>query len=152
MRRHGALTEAKGVLLGYLEQAYHRRARIAVLGTTAGRPHWLVEGQRASLHIPAWLENLGAGGGTPLIESLHVAHDWLKARERSHGGEASRVMVLTDGRIRNWSALPSFNVPVMVLDAERAPVRLGRARQLADGLQAAYRHIDDLADDNGYAK
>jgi magnesium chelatase subunit ChlD-like protein len=33
----------------------------------------------------------------------------------------------------------------LLLDTERAPIRLGRARQLAQALQADYHHIDDLA-------
>ncbi|WP_425274917.1 magnesium chelatase subunit ChlD [Pseudomonas allii] len=32
----------------------------------------------------------------------------------------------------------------MLVDIERGPIRLGRAQQLAAGLQLEYRHIDQL--------
>ncbi|WP_145144589.1 VWA domain-containing protein [Pseudomonas duriflava] len=144
MRRHGALVHAKGVLLGYLEQAYRARASVAVLGMAGGQSRWLSPARRASQQTPGWLESLGAGGGTPLIESITLAHDWLQQRQRRQGGEPVKVVVLTDGRVRAWTRLPRLDASVLVLDAECSPVRLGRAHELAADLKAAYCHIDDL--------
>ncbi|GGM02087.1 hypothetical protein GCM10009425_11670 [Pseudomonas asuensis] len=144
MRRHGALVQAKGVLLGYLEQAYRARASVAVLGAAGAGPQWLSQTRRATQRIPDWLETLGAGGGTPLMESLTQAHEWLQQHRRHHGNGRVNIALLTDGRIRAWTSLPRLDASILVIDAERAPVRLGRARQLAIDLQAAYCHIDEL--------
>ncbi|ENA29637.1 MULTISPECIES: VWA domain-containing protein [Pseudomonas] len=144
MRRHGALVQAKGVLLGFLEQAYRARASVAVLGATGVQPHWLAQARRASQQVPGWLEDLGAGGGTPLLESLEHAHEWLKQHQCRLGNEPVSVVVMTDGRVRAWTSLPRLDASVLVIDTERAPVRVGRARQLAADLQAVYCHVDEL--------
>ena len=34
--------------------------------------------------------------------------------------------------------------PTLLIDSERAPIRLGRGRELARQLGADYQHIDDL--------
>ena len=40
--------------------------------------------------------------------------------------------------------LPAIECPGLVIDIERGPIRLGRAKVLADQLQTHYQHIDDL--------
>ncbi|MFL6608343.1 MAG: magnesium chelatase, partial [Pseudomonas sp.] len=39
--------------------------------------------------------------------------------------------------------LPPLDCPSLLIDIERGPIRLGRARQLAGQLGAEYRHIDE---------
>lgn len=144
-RRHGALTQAKGLLANTFEQAYRQRARLAVLHATGAQPRWLWQGQKASSQLQDWLEQLGAGGGTPLIEALELARDWLGKRQRQKPGERQRLLVLTDGRLRDWPALQPLNCPTLLVDIEGGAIRLGRARKLADELDAEYRPVSDVA-------
>lgn len=144
-RRHGALSQAKGLLAEVFEQAYRQRARLALLHATGTQPHWLWQGQKASTALRDWLDQLGAGGGTPLIEALQHAALWQARRQRRQPGERQRLLILTDGRLRDWPALPASQCPALLVDIERTPVRLGRARLLAAQLGADYRHIDSLA-------
>jgi len=144
-RRHGALTQAKGLLADTFEQAYRQRARLAVLHATGAQPRWLWQGQKASSQLQDWLEQLGAGGGTPLIEALELARDWLGKRQRQKPGERQRLLVLTDGRLRDWPALQPLNCPTLLVDIEGGAIRLGRARKLADELDAEYRPVSDVA-------
>jgi len=144
-RRHGALSKAKGLLAELFERAYRERARIAVLDAHGTQPHWHWQGQKASGALQQWLHELGAGGGSPLIPALQQAHDWLQRRQRLRPGEAQRLLVITDGRLREWPALSTSPCPATLVDIECAPIRLGRAVQLATELGADYQHVDDLA-------
>jgi magnesium chelatase subunit ChlD-like protein len=144
-RRHGALSRAKGVLAGVFDSAYRQRARLAVLQAGGREAQWLWQGRKASAELHRWLHELGAGGGTPLLDALQQAGDWLLRRQRLKPNERQRLLILTDGRLRDLPALLPLSCPSLLLDTERAPIRLGRARQLAQTLQAEYYHIDDLA-------
>jgi len=143
-RRHGALAQAKGLLADTFEQAYHQRARLAVLHATGAQPRWLWQGQKASTPLQAWLEQLGASGGTPLIDALQQARNWLERRQRQKPGERQRLLVLTDGRLRDWPALQPTACPAVLVDIEAGAVRLGRAKRLAEELGAEYRVIGEL--------
>ena len=144
-RRNGALAQAKGLLAELFERAYRQRARLAVLQADGQQPRWLWQGQKASAELHDWLQQLGAGGGTPVIEALQLAAPWLEQRQRHKPGERQRLLLLTDGRLRDWPTLPTLPCPGLLLDIERAPIRLGRARQLATELGTDYHHIDELA-------
>ncbi|TBU75395.1 magnesium chelatase [Pseudomonas daroniae] len=143
-RRHGALGKAKGLLAELFERAYRERARIAVLDAHGAQPQWHWQGQKASAALQQWLAELGAGGGSPLIPALQQAHGWLQRRQRLKPGEEQRLLVITDGRLREWPALPPSPCPATLVDIECAPIRLGRAVQLAGELGAEYRHIEEL--------
>ncbi len=144
-RRHGALAQAKGLLADTFEQAYRQRARLAVLHATGAQPRWLWQGQKASGQLQQWLAQLGAGGGTPLIEALGQAREWLDQRQRQKPAEHQRLLVLTDGRLRDWPTLQPLNCPTVLVDIEGGGVRLGRARKLAVELEADYRPISELS-------
>ncbi len=146
-RRHGALSQAKGLLGTVLQQAYQQRARVAVMHATGVQAQWSFQGQKSSAAMLAWLNELGAGGGTPLIEGLLNAGEWLVKRQRSKPSEQQRLLVITDGRLREWPALAPMACPTVLVDIESGPIRLGRARLLAEQLGADYRHIEGLAAD-----
>ncbi|KAF1054478.1 MAG: hypothetical protein GAK43_00835 [Stenotrophomonas maltophilia] len=143
-RRHGALAQAKGLLASTFERAYRERARLALLQATGRQPRWLWQGHKASAELHRWLHELGAGGGTPLLDALAQANDWLQRRQRHKPGERQRLLVITDGRLRDWPSLLPASCPTLLVDIEGGPVRLGRARQLAEALGADYRHISEL--------
>ena len=143
-RRHGALSQAKGLLSELFQRAYRQRARIAIVDAHGAQPQWHWQGQKASGALQQWLNALGAGGGSPLIPALQQVHDWLQRRQRRKPGEQQRLLVVTDGRLRDWPALPPSPCPAMLVDIECAPIRLGRAAQLAAELGAEYRHITQL--------
>lgn len=143
--RQGALQQAKGLIAELIDQAYRQRARLAVLDAQGAEPRWHMQGQKASGHLRRWLDELGAGGGTPLIHALQQAHEWIRRRQRLKPSERQRQLILTDGRLRDWPALPASPCPTLLVDIELAPIRLGRARRLAEALGAEYRHLETLA-------
>ncbi|WP_457437176.1 vWA domain-containing protein [Pseudomonas sp. TE3786] len=143
-RRHGALSQAKGLLGTLLQQAYQQRARVAVLHATGMQAQWPFQGQKSSAAMLEWLNELGAGGGTPLIEGLVQTSEWMRQRQRSKPGEQQRLLVITDGRLREWPCLAPMACPTVLVDIESGPIRLGRARVLAEQLGAEYLPIDGL--------
>lgn len=143
-RRHGALSKAKGLLSEVFEQARRQRARLAVLHATGQQAQWLWQGQKATEALQQWLSELGAGGGTPLLDAVQQAADWQARRMRLQPTEQQRLLIITDGRLRDWPALTPSACPALLVDIESAPIRLGRARQLAAELGAQYQHIDTL--------
>ncbi|MGC5702696.1 VWA domain-containing protein [Pseudomonas sp. NFXW11] len=141
-RRQGALSAAKGVLAQLFDDAYRQRARLALLTASGRAPSWQVQGLKASKDLGHWLDGLAAGGGTPLLQALDEAGHWLEQRQRRLPAEQRRVLLITDGRLKSLPALAPLNCPTLLLDIERGPIRLGRARELAQMLDAEYRHID----------
>lgn len=146
-RRHQALSDAKGLLAQLFDDAYRQRARLALLTASGAVPNWQVQGLKASSGLRTWLDGLGAGGGTPLLAALGEAGRWLVARQKRFPAEQQRVLLLTDGRLKAWSMLPTLACPGVLIDIERGPIRLGRAKLLAAQLQTEYRHIDDQIPD-----
>ncbi|MEB0046642.1 MULTISPECIES: vWA domain-containing protein [unclassified Pseudomonas] len=143
-RRHQALSDAKGVLAQLFDDAYRQRARLALLTASGDTPKWQMQGLKASSGLRDWLAGLGAGGGTPLLAALGAAGQWLASRRKRFAAEQQRVLLLTDGRLKEWPMLPALDCPALLIDIERGPIRLGRAKALAAQLRADYRHIDEL--------
>ncbi len=141
-RRHQALSDAKGLLAQVLDDAYRQRVRLALLTASGLAPKWQVQGLKTSSGMRDWLDGLGAGGGTPLLAALGEARRWLVIRQKRFPAEQQRVLLVTDGRLKEWSSLPVLDCPGLLIDIERGPIRLGRAKQMAAELQADYRHID----------
>ncbi|NBF04585.1 VWA domain-containing protein [Pseudomonas sp. Fl5BN2] len=141
-RRHSALSDAKGLLAQLFDDAYRQRARLALLTASGRAPHWQVQGLKASKDLRHWLDGLGAGGGTPLPQALNEAAQWLEQRQRRLPAEQQRVLLITDGRLKTLPALAALSAPTLLIDIERGPIRLGRARELAILLNAAYQHLD----------
>ena len=107
-------------------------------------PGWHVSGSKASKALEQWLAGLGAGGGTPLLAALQEASRWLDTRHKQLPEEQKRFLLLTDGRVQQWLGLPRIECPGLLIDIERGPIRLGRARQMASALEVDYLHIDQL--------
>jgi magnesium chelatase subunit ChlD-like protein len=143
-RRHQALSDAKGLLAQLFDDAYRQRARLALLTVSGHVPKWQVQGLKASAGLRDWLDGLGAGGGTPLLAALGEAGRWLAVRQKRFPAEHQRLLLVTDGRLKDWSMLPALDCPGLLIDIERGPIRLGRSKVLATQLQAQYRHIDDM--------
>ncbi|MGO4003330.1 vWA domain-containing protein [Pseudomonas fluorescens] len=142
-RRHHALSDAKGLLAQLFDDAYHQRARLALLTASGSAPRWQVQGLKASASLRDWLDALGAAGGTPLSAALAEAETWLARRQKRYPAEQQRILLLTDGRLKSMPEVPAFACPSLLVDIERGPIRLGRAQTLARALNAEYRHIDD---------
>lgn len=143
-RRHSALADTKGVLAQLFDDAYRQRARLALLTASGSGPVWQCHGLKASAALQPWLAQLGAGGGTPLLAALEQAQEWLAHRMQRYPEEDQRCLVFTDGRLKSVHGVVELPCQALLVDMEKGPVRLGRARALATALGAEYRHLEDL--------
>ena len=95
----------------------------------------------------AVLEYLPTGGRTPLAHALTLARDYITP--------ATVLILLTDGRANvavgsgdPWQEAldlaSQINAPALVIDTENTSERLGRPRQLAEVLRAAYVSLETL--------
>ncbi|MNW15432.1 hypothetical protein D3C71_2139300 [compost metagenome] len=81
------------------------------------------------------------------MAALGEARHWLAARQKRFPSEQQRLLLVTDGRLKDWPILSELACPGLLIDIERGPIRLGRSKVLAAQLQAEYRHIDELLQD-----
>lgn len=143
MLRSGALGVAKGVASALAAGAAAAGARVGLLSFAGAT----VQAQLGARGLPHALEQLGAGGGTPLRSALHEALSLCNRPAFRDAAVHKRLWLLSDGRAREPLADLSQRVrqlDLSVIDCERGPVRLVRARELAAALGAEYRHIDEL--------
>jgi magnesium chelatase subunit D len=150
------MAEVKAAILSLLLDAYRRRDKVGLI---------TFRGTGAALELPpthsvdiaaARLEDLPAGGRTPLAEGLLEAHRVL-ARERVRDPRCRPLLVVvTDGRatagpdavIRSQLAashLARTGVAGVVVDCESGAIRLGLAGELAGHLGAEYVRVDGVS-------
>ncbi len=111
----------KGLLLGLLETAYRKRDQVALLSFAGAR------------------RTLRVGGRTPMAEALREARQAAERRARITRELQQAIVVVSDGRSNvgldgvppldavaaEFARLARQGLPVILLDAEEGPVRLG---------------------------
>lgn len=149
MLQRRALASAKGAARALVTCAARGRAHVVLL-SFGGEEARLETGARAA---PGTLERaivgLGAAGSTPLRRAVQLG---LRLAGAAPAAGERRFVLFTDGRSRDdVSGLAAAHPQVVstLIDCERGPVRLGRARPIADRLAARYVHIDELWEAGG---
>ncbi len=131
---------AAGAVLGLLADAYRSRHKVALV-TFRGGAAELVLGPTASVEVArARLSGLPTGGATPLAEGLATALD--VARRARAVGDDPAVVLLSDARatagahafdraLERAAEIGAAGLPLVVLDADDGPARLGLAPRVA---------------------
>ena len=150
------MTAVKTAILSLLLDAYRRRDRVGLVtfrrtGSDVALP------PTGSIDIAAArLEELPAGGRTPLAEGLELAAKVI-LRERVRDPRTRPLLVVvTDGRAnagadavaraeRAASGIARLGVSTVVIDSEAGPLRLGLARRLASVLGAEHVAVDAVS-------
>ena len=136
--------KAKGVILDIAERAYLQREQISILGFGGDQVDWLLPQVRAPQNIREQLDKLGAGGGTPIHQALDDAERYLAQAARQQPELELNSDILTDGRVTGEFATKVWPGSLTVLDTELAPVKRGRAQELAQALSADYLSLSQL--------
>lgn len=149
------MRHVKTAILSLLLDAYRRRDRVAVVTFRDTRAE-LVLPATGSVEIAAVrLDELPAGGRTPLAEGLLEAAEVIR-RERLRDPSCRPLLVaLTDGRATAGSdpvershlaadQLAGQGISSVVVDCESGRMRLGLARTLAEHLQADYIALPEV--------
>ena len=130
--------KAKAVILKIVELAYLAREQLVIFGFGNDQVKVLLPKKRAPKKIRQLLDNISAGGGTPLREGLQKAYDFQTEQLRKLPQLNMRTYLITDGR----TTQPLDNLrllgDVVVVDSEISSVRRGKSDQIAKALGAEY--------------
>lgn len=143
------MRHVKTAIVSLLLDAYRRRDRVAVVTFRDTRAE-LVLPATGSVEVAAVrLDELPAGGRTPLAEGLLEATELIRRERLREPACRPLLVVLTDGRATSGadpvkrSLLAADNIArqgfsSVVVDCESGRMRLGLARNLAERLRAEY--------------
>ncbi|WP_279638248.1 VWA domain-containing protein [Nocardioides seonyuensis] len=143
------MTQVKAAILSLLTDAYRRRDKVALV-SFRGTDAELTLPPTGSIEVAvALLDDLPAGGRTPLAAGLLTAADVVRRERLRDARLRPLLVVVTDGRAtagtdavarsRQAAAhLAALGVPGVVVDCEEGPLRLGLARILAGHLEAEH--------------
>jgi magnesium chelatase subunit D len=153
------MTQVKTAVLSLLLDAYRRRDKVGLV-TFRGPGAEVVLPPTGSVDIAAArLDELPAGGRTPLAEGLLTAAQVLE-RERVRDPRLRPLLVLvTDGRATGGADpkqavaraqqaaayVARLGVTTVVVDSESGPMRLGLAHRLAETLGAEHLPVADVS-------
>ena len=119
-------------------QAYLAREQLALFGFGNNKVDTLLPKLRAPKELGDWLDNLPAGGGTPMREVFIQAKNYLAQLQRQNPQLKIRSYVLTDGR--SSSSLEGIQLPgeLVWIDTELSTVKRGKGQRFAEELNATY--------------
>jgi magnesium chelatase subunit D len=150
------MTEVKTAILSLLLDAYRRRDKVGLV-TFRGARAELALPPTHSVDIAATrLDDVPAGGRTPLAEGLLEAARVLVRERRRDPRLRPLLVVVTDGRAtggddpvprsrRAAEHLAGLGVTAVVVDSETGPMRLGLARRLAEHLRAEHVPLAEVS-------
>ncbi len=152
------MEQVKTAILSLLLDAYQRRDKVGLVTFRAQGADVALPPTHSVDAAAQRLEDLPAGGRTPLAEGLLEAAALLQV-ERTRDPQRRPLLVLvTDGRATQGpdavgrsravaDHLAGAGVASLVVDCETGPMRMGLARTLADHLAAEYVALGDVSAD-----
>ena len=150
------MVQVKTAIISLLLDAYRRRDKVGLV-TFGGTGADLTLPPTGSVDIAARrLEDLPAGGRTPLAEGLLEAARVLELERVRDPRRRPLLVIVTDGRATSGadpvarahqaaSVLTASGVACLVIDCEAGPMRLGLARALADHLGAEHVPVSEVS-------
>ena len=129
---------AKAAIINIAQPAYLQREQLAILGFGNDSVADLLPRVRAPKELHHWLDTLTAGGGTPMVEVIAHAKNYLEQLQRKTSQLQIQTYILTDGRSN--AQLQGMQLPgdTFWIDTEAAAVKRGRGKQFAEQLGAKY--------------
>ena len=150
------MSQVKTAILSLLLDAYRRRDKVGLVTFRGAEATVALPPTRSVDIAAARLDEVPAGGRTPLAEGLLEAARVL-TRERMRDPRLRPLLVLvTDGRAtdgkdavtRSQQAaeyVAGLGVTTVVIDGESGPLRLGLARRLAELLRAEHLPVAEVS-------
>ncbi|MFE7228511.1 VWA domain-containing protein [Nocardioides sp. NPDC057577] len=153
------MAQVKAAVLSLLLDAYRRRDKVGMI-TFRGEGAELVLPPTSSVDLAAVrLDEIPAGGRTPLAEGLLEAARVLQREHLRDPDLRPLLVVVTDGRAtskahgkgavaRSQQAaayVAGLGVTTVVIDSESGPMRLGLARRLAEHLGAEHVPVAEVS-------
>ncbi|RLV56217.1 VWA domain-containing protein [Aeromicrobium phragmitis] len=152
------MTQVKTAVVSLLLDAYQRRDKVSLV-TFRGDSGELVLPPTGSVDVAkARLDDVPAGGRTPLAEGLLQAAEVIRREKLRDPRRRPLLVVVTDGRAthgtdavarsrRAAAHLAEAGVHALVVDCETGRFSMGLARELAASLRADYVPLGDVTAD-----
>lgn len=149
------MTQVKTAILSLLLDAYRRRDKVGLVTFRGDQAEVALPPTRSVDIAAARLEQIPAGGRTPLAEGL-LESTRVLARERVRDPRLRPLLiVVTDGRATGGpdalthsrqaaDQVAELGVSTVVLDGESGPMRLGLAARLAEHLRAEHTPVGEV--------
>lgn len=149
------MSEVKTAILSLLLDAYRRRDKVGLITFRAQDAELVLPPTHSVDVAAARLEDVPAGGRTPLAEGLLEADRVLRREQRRDPRMRPLLVVVTDGRAtgakgavaRSLAAadhIAGQEVSTVVVDSESGPMRLGLALTLASRLGAEHLPVGEV--------
>ncbi|POB12259.1 magnesium chelatase [Sulfobacillus sp. hq2] len=152
------LGRVKGAVAQAAQTIYLTRSRFAVLAFGRGQATVLLTPTHKKTRLQRVLDELPAGGNTPLWDGLSETAEHLRRWREKHAW-VYHVVLITDGKVAGLSdtprtlasaarcrhALRQSPVVLHVIDAEIGRTTTPWAKVVAQALQASYRTLEDWA-------
>ncbi|TEW52370.1 AAA family ATPase [Psychromonas algicola] len=135
---------AKAVVMNITDGAYLQRDKISLLGFGNDNVETIIKAGRAPKKVVNLLDNINAMGGTPLRLILEKAAQSIKQLSQKYPGLSLFCYLITDGRSRVDIDDLKLNVPTLLIDIEKAQIKRGRGKLLAEQLDAEYVEVANL--------
>jgi len=150
------MTQVKAAVLSLLLDAYRRRDKVGLVGFRGTSAQLLLPPTRSVDVAARRLEELPAGGRTPLAEGLLEAAAVIERERLRDPRRRPLLIVVTDGRAtagedpvaRSRLAAEALRgVGAVVVDCEAGPMRMGLAGVLAQHLGADHVPVTEVSAD-----
>ncbi|ROS04898.1 magnesium chelatase subunit D [Sinobacterium caligoides] len=138
------LAVAKEAALAVMDKAYLRREQIALIGFGNESVETLLGRAKARKKCRDFIDNIEAGGGTPLRKMLQQAAAQLTLWLKKEPGLICQSYLFTDGRSQQDFSSLALPAHCVVVDIEQSPVKRGRAESLAQALAADYMSLANI--------
>ncbi|MGH3474594.1 MAG: VWA domain-containing protein, partial [Aeromicrobium sp.] len=150
------MEQVKTAILSLLLDAYQRRDKVGLITFRAGEATLALPPTSSVDIAAARLDELPAGGRTPLAEGLLKAAETLRLEHVRDPRRRPLLVVVTDGRATHGTDplarahemaahLADTGVSAVVIDCETGKFRMGLAHQLADHLMAEYVPLGEVS-------
>ena len=149
----------KGTILELLKEAYAKRDQVGLITFAQDEAELRLPFTHSAERAAQLMQDIRTGGRTPLWLAIERVAQYLDAERRRVAECLPVVLLLTDGRATSSQRSENQAARIteaarllqqrchrcLVIDTESGFVRLGKARQLAERLEAEYYHLDELA-------
>ena len=136
--KNNRFADAKAVIMKIAQQAYLAREQLTILGFGNQHVETLLPRKRAPRALRKLLDNIDAGGGTPLLEVIAQAARYRQNLKRVQPGLQINNYLITDGKSSAGLEQLTPIGETMLIDIEDSRVKRGRGVEIASALDAIY--------------
>jgi magnesium chelatase subunit D len=151
----------KGCIEALLADAYVKRDSVSVISFSGTQAQVSLRPSRSVEQAYEALVQMPTGGRTPLPHALSLVLESIRKKGKDSGDPL--LVLLSDGKANvplaadgdAWSEalqlsaeIATQSIPCVVVDTESGHVKLGRARKLADVLNASYASLEAMTADD----